>query len=118
MVPAFKRDEARAGDQTGQQATLFERHYDFVAAVQYQRRDLDLLQKIHHIYLAQLIEESNCILWRGRDTMKVIEPLPLLRRRVGHVERGPELTKSRIVLAPAKLDERVLGLPLLDHFGR
>src|SRR2546421_11961585 len=107
MVPALERDEARARDQGCKEATLFERRYHFITAVQYQRRDLHLRQKIHNVYLADLIKESRRIFRGGRDTLQVIEPLPLFRRRIRHIERRPELTKSGIVLAPAELDERL-----------
>src|SRR6267143_327279 len=76
MVPALKRDEARAGDLGGEPAARLERHYCIVAAVQYQAWDSHLRQKIDDVYLAQLGEKSGRVLGRRSDTLQVVEPMP------------------------------------------
>src|SRR5215510_7161193 len=82
--------------------------------MQHQSRRLHFFQKMSDIDVADLVEKSCSILWRGGNFLHIVKPLPLFGCPVGQIKAAPHLPKGGIVLAPSELDKRQLRVPYLS----
>src|SRR5215468_10643039 len=92
---------------------MVEGDYAVVTAVRDQCRRLHLRQKIGYVDIVAGIPDPYCILRRGRRSLQITEPLDLLGRSTGQIERAEGLHERRVAIAPTMSDERQIGGRLL-----
>src|SRR5215471_5911624 len=100
VIAARQRHEARSGNARRQPTTFFERNDTILARVEDDRRDGDRSEQRPDVELRERIHQSGGILGRRRDALQIVEPLHLLRTRVGNEARREELAERGIALAP------------------
>src|SRR5712692_641121 len=118
MVSGFECDQARVWNTGGYKPTFFEGDGRVSSRMDYERRGLHLREVHGHINRAKLFLKSDRVLRRAGDSLKVVEPSHLFQRAVGN-ELGCEiLADSRVVTAPAMLDQGHRCLAFFDYLCR
>lgn len=114
MVASLQGHEMRAGYAGCHASSFLERLYGIVAAMQDQRRDPNVSQKSHDVYLVQRPSDAHGVLGGRCHALQVVEPMCLLRGCIRDEQGREDLSKCGILLTPPLPHEGQQRIRLLD----